>query len=354
MSGVGGLALFASIMAPASFFLGFAVATAGFTCWNLVMPLLFNWLGFELFDALFLSVAMDTVSSLVLVIVYLEHGKVDKTFVLYFGGIAATAAAVSSRMSDAFLKAHTSVLRGSVGYVPLFFGVVFTMRALREWRQRRGPHEAGAALRDHSHAVEDAVGHEGASKALVHRNSSYESSTSSSPGITDRLVSEIVYGPGGKATPGVSRGARISATAVLLGILGTVCGIVGSGGGVMYVSVIILVWAVDDLPLATGTGVALMCFQCAALLADFVDKPQVLRREMVEYCAVVLPCCMAGAVAASQALLCMSKFAVNLTVAFVSFALGAVITLTSLSPASTSPVAEAMAASYTRAAVSAP
>lgn len=324
---VGGLALFASIMAPASFFLGFAVATAGFTCWNLVMPLLFNWLGFELFDALFLSVAMDTVSSLVLVLVYLEHGKVDKQFVLYFGGIAATTAAVSSRMSDSFLKAHTSVLRGSVGYVPLFFGVIFLMRAVRERRKQlafvgtasQQPSRDSLSPRDSENA-----------KALVAR---VASNSSTSGFVGDRMFSEILHGPGAKANPATPRSVKVTLTAVLLGVLGTVCGIVGSGGGVMYVSVIMFIWSVDDLPLATGTGVALMCFQCAALLADFVDKPRVLRHEMVQYCAIVLPCCMAGAVAASQALLCMSKSAVNLTVAFVSFALGAVITLTSLSSA---------------------
>jgi hypothetical protein len=108
-----GLALFASVMAPASFFLGFAVATAGFTCWNLTVPILFNWLSFDLFDALFLSIMMDTMSSLVLVLLYLRHGKVDVSFVLHFGGVAALAGALSSRLSDAFLESHTQVLRGA-------------------------------------------------------------------------------------------------------------------------------------------------------------------------------------------------------------------------------------------------
>mmetsp|Transcript_19799 Transcript_19799/g.66578 ORF Transcript_19799/g.66578 Transcript_19799/m.66578 type:complete len:326 (-) Transcript_19799:290-1267(-) len=317
-------ALFAAVMAPASFFLGFAVATAGFTCWNLVVPLLFDAFGFDLFDALFLSVMMDTVSSLVLVVVYAEHGKVDKPFVLYFGGVAAASAAVASRLSDSFLQAHTSVLRGSVGYVPIFFGFVFLGRAYRE--RRVEPEEVPFD------EFVDAV----AMKSPAQPDSARSARFSDAPppgddaADPDSFRSRIVHGNASRYNPRETRGRRITLTALLLLFLGGLCGIVGSGGGVMYVSVILLVWRVDDLPLATGTGVALMCFQCFALLADFVDKPRVLRAEMLRCLLIVLPCCVAGAVAASQALLCMSRMSVNLMVALVSFSLGAVITLTSM------------------------
>lgn len=315
-------ALFATVMAPASFFLGFAVATAGFTCWNLVVPLMFNWFAFDLFDALFLSVMMDTVSSLVLVVIYLEHGKVDKPFVLYFGGLAAASAAVASRLSDAFLMAHTHVLRGSVGYVPIFFGFVFLGRAIRERahvrRERRHvtqppPQVLKSPTRDEEVQTE----------ALFDAVSSHEPED-------DAIRSVIVHGQQRRGMTARSRRKRTTLTAVLFVILGGICGIVGSGGGVMYVSVILLVWNVEDLPLATGTGVALMCFQCFALLADFVDKPQVFRAEMMQCLAIVLPCCTAGAISASQALLCMSRMSVNLMVALVSFTLGGVITLTNV------------------------
>mmetsp|Transcript_17121 Transcript_17121/g.46340 ORF Transcript_17121/g.46340 Transcript_17121/m.46340 type:complete len:347 (+) Transcript_17121:58-1098(+) len=340
-----GAALFATVMVPASFFLGFAVATAGFTCWNLVMPLLFNWLRFDLFDALFLSMLMDTVSSLVLMVVYLHHGKVDKPFVFYFGGTAATAAAVASRLTDSFLLAHKHILRGSVGYVPLFFGCVFLARATKEYRirqrRRQGtldviatkPGSTATPERAESDSSDD--GDRGPSPAvlaqsrLVLQDSTDSSITSLPRRIHGRSI--IVYGPSsyaGLAT--MSRATRITITAILLGVLGAICGIVGSGGGVMYVSVIILLWNVDDLPLATGTGVGLMFLQCFALLADFVDKPSVFRGEMLRCCAIVLPCCAVGAYVASRTLLYMSRFAVNLTVSCVSFALGAVITATSL------------------------
>ncbi|KAG8463088.1 hypothetical protein KFE25_011085 [Diacronema lutheri] len=488
-----GFGVFASVMAPASFFLGFAVATAGFTCWNLVMPLLFNWLGFALYDALFLSVMMDTASSLVLVLLYLQHGKVDKPFVLHFGGVAAIAGAVSSRLSDSFLESHTHLLRGSVGYVPLFFGLLFAVRAAKEharvraigaaalgapradgcadpppddagssgwsgsdgvellpdfqtrshslptharalapkaaaygtpsahaldappcprWLEEQPPrggaspsranrprgwlqplpplrlpgrrvHSAGPAqprtparvhadgrpvraepppcaapqpamrsASDAARAAEEAAGGGGGgggwstplgSPPLTARAFSWARETLSPPRSPPApspgrmlLRSQIVHGaPGARAADRAARvrtrRRRMGLTALLLGVLGAVCGIVGSGGGVMYVSVIMLVWGVDDLPLATGTGVALMCFQCAALLANFVDKPQVVRPQMLACLAIVLPCCVTGAALASRALLYMSKVSVNLTVSAVSFALGATITLTSLS-----------------------
>ncbi|KAJ1625540.1 hypothetical protein T492DRAFT_1038864 [Pavlovales sp. CCMP2436] len=454
-----GLALFTYIMAPASFFLGFAVATAGFTCWNLTVPLLFNWLEFDLFDALFLSIMMDTISSLVLVCIYLRHGKIDKPFVFHFGGVAAVAGALSSRLSDEFLQSHKHVLRGSVGYVPIFFGFVFLSRAARERQRKRQPGAGGAdpelgspwttasefvdaddgdvcaasELGDvrsptaeraaagiqpphvldsppgtptarskadpphHGRAAPPAEGWEvrlarSASAALSGTAptgkfvKSTRSKTAGAPRLSVRTgppspsgsymrqFDDAVPGPPvspisttrapslrtahsekvqqqaegaafmarqqarstwlgyrsaivyGRKLSGRERKRRMLLTAVLLGTLGSVCGIVGSGGGVMYVSVIIVVWGVDDLPLATGTGVALMCFQCAALLANFVDKPQVVRPEMLRCLGVVLPCCVAGAMVASQALLYLSMVSVNLMVAGVSFALGATIT----------------------------
>jgi uncharacterized membrane protein YfcA len=452
----------------------------------MTVPILFNWLSFDLFDALFLSIMMDTVSSLVLVLLYLRHGKVDVSFVLHFGGIAALAGAFSSRLSDAFLESHTHVLRGSVGYVPIVFGFIFLGRAARERSRVRalaadalaavalgqaecggaanastsgsecgsfsdaddgsGAHVMGClpAARTHaspartaSHALRlsgllpsgaharffgsraeppptcERAGAEALLARSAHPSSEHgsyrlhplrppavgssaeehaleslpkqsrrcgpwldapqlearASSSSSAAGSTMLLVSpapaytahadvqvpwllhsEIIYGgrlaaaAGGLAHAGSAakqdgragvaparRARAVALTVVLLLVLGAVCGLVGSGGGVMYVSVILLVWGVDDLPLATGTGVALMCFQCAALLANFVDKPQVLRAEMLNCLAVVLPCCATGAALASQALLYMSRVSVNLTVSAVSFALGATITLTSLS-----------------------
>lgn len=55
--------IFAAIMAPLAIVIGFATASVGFTCWSIVVPLL--WVGFEIdvYDSLFTSIATDCTNS---------------------------------------------------------------------------------------------------------------------------------------------------------------------------------------------------------------------------------------------------------------------------------------------------
>lgn len=57
------IGVFAAIMAPLAIIIGFATASVGFTCWSIVVPLL--WVGFEIdvYDSLFTSIATDCINS---------------------------------------------------------------------------------------------------------------------------------------------------------------------------------------------------------------------------------------------------------------------------------------------------
>jgi hypothetical protein len=53
------LGLFAAIMVPLAILIGFATASVGFTCWSIVVPLLWVGFGIDVYDALFTAVATD-------------------------------------------------------------------------------------------------------------------------------------------------------------------------------------------------------------------------------------------------------------------------------------------------------
>lgn len=57
------LGIFAGIMAPLAILIGFATASVGFTCWSIVVPLLWVGFGIDVFDSLFTSVATDWINS---------------------------------------------------------------------------------------------------------------------------------------------------------------------------------------------------------------------------------------------------------------------------------------------------
>lgn len=139
------LQAFAFVMVPTSMVMGFALATVGFTCWNLAVPLLLNLFQFHVFDALFLTVLMDLSGSLALVALYIRKGRVDTGFVLRFGPLCGAIAFTSAKLGEGILLRHQKLLKGTVGYIPFLYFLAFLAKARRSLKEEERAAAAAAS-----------------------------------------------------------------------------------------------------------------------------------------------------------------------------------------------------------------
>lgn len=374
MSGDVGLVEFAMIMAPTSVIMGFALSTVGFTCWNLAVPLFLNLFNFDIFDALLLTVLMDISGAVALVALYLRRDRVDVGFVTRFGPLCGITAYVSAKLGEQVLLDHQDVLRGTVGYIPFLFAVIFFTRAYRERqlpddlealaitssaskgtlaspRSPVSPRVSGArCLAPHAPAPPDPVppaayqardrgtgnGHGGEPREEA---SAWDAAQVSGVWVTEQvsplrawlaqasfalLRSPLIEATAEAVSP---RALHCRLLACTVGIVA--CGIIGGilyfGGGVIFVSLILALFTTDDLPLATGTGCSIMACVCLGLLVTFPGRPEVFTEDMAKSAAIVIPCVVLGTSISSRLMLYLSKSSVLLVVATVALTMGILI-----------------------------
>ncbi|MHA1819143.1 MAG: sulfite exporter TauE/SafE family protein [Promethearchaeota archaeon] len=113
---------------PLTILIGITAATIGYTAWSIVVPLLFVGFGFPIFDALFISICVDVINSLILTIIYSRKGKVDFKEGTKYGLIALIGAFLGVLLAANFLEANTDLLRGGSGYLFFIFGAFFFYR----------------------------------------------------------------------------------------------------------------------------------------------------------------------------------------------------------------------------------
>ncbi|KAJ1629398.1 hypothetical protein T492DRAFT_1011154 [Pavlovales sp. CCMP2436] len=374
---------FALIMMPTSAIMGFALATVGFTCWNLAVPLYLNLFAFHLFDALFLTVLMDLTGSLVLGYLYSRKGRVDFGFVLRFGPICGLVAFTSAKLGEPILLSHQKLLKGTVGYIPFLYAVAFLAKARTSLREGESGADAPDAFEhsksssipltarygsssddevfiamgngdahDHADRPNDGDGHakeHGAANGqadehargvpgLPHPAGIRVDSDDAWPDTSQErgawlrgTLASVWYSPilenqRRRVSPAAMRAKLVSCAACMVGC-GVIGGILYFGGGVIFVTVILFLFYHDDLPLVTGTGCMLMSCVCLGLMATFIDRPAVqLDSELPTYAALVLPCVMLGTALSSHMMLYLSRTSVLLLVSLVALVMGVLIT----------------------------
>ncbi|HMF32723.1 MAG TPA: TSUP family transporter, partial [Candidatus Lokiarchaeia archaeon] len=116
------------IFIPLALMIGIAAATIGFTAWNIFVPLAFVGFGFPLWDALFVSIAVDFVDAILLTFIYQRRRKVDFRAGIQWGVIAIVAGLIAAGFALTLLPANTSFLKGGVGYIVMLVGAGFFLR----------------------------------------------------------------------------------------------------------------------------------------------------------------------------------------------------------------------------------
>ena len=118
------------LYACSAIMVGFSGATISFTAWNLVLPLLLKFFQIELFPALFISVCLDFVNSIILTVFYGYHRKISFSSGLIFSLVSAPVALIVSLSTGHLLLDNQKYLEGGVGYLPFILAVVFFIRGV--------------------------------------------------------------------------------------------------------------------------------------------------------------------------------------------------------------------------------
>lgn len=122
---------------PIGLLIGIACGVVGYSAWPMVVPLLFVIAGVDLYEAIFASVCVDLVNSIVMTVIYKRRGEVNVKEAVKLGGTSVIGVILGALLAFAILDRFTSLFRGGVGYVNLLLGVLFVLRG-RKMRKQEG------------------------------------------------------------------------------------------------------------------------------------------------------------------------------------------------------------------------
>jgi uncharacterized membrane protein YfcA len=111
-----------------SFMCGFAQGTISFTAAPVLIPLLLNFLNFELTTCFFISVMIDLSSSLLLVVIYRYHKKLIVFSGVCFGFLQLPATIILPILLRQFLLEHVELLKGNIPFLPILMSFMFIFR----------------------------------------------------------------------------------------------------------------------------------------------------------------------------------------------------------------------------------
>jgi uncharacterized membrane protein YfcA len=173
------LGIFAAIFFPVAMLIGLSSAIIGFSAWNLVVPLCFVGLGYDIFDSVFMSMFVDLIDAIILTILYQRQNLVNTKHGIFLGIISAiTAVVVNVTVSKPFLHQHSSLLKGSVPYVILVFAVGFLIKGFREQKSMKNasfpPAKISKAADSETTVAANAAAPVAAAAGQSHRNGSHE------------------------------------------------------------------------------------------------------------------------------------------------------------------------------------
>lgn len=131
------LGIFAGIMAPLAILIGFATASVGFTCWSIVVPLLWVGFGIDVFDSLFTSVATDWINSSILTALYAWQGRVVFKEGSIFGGLSAVCAIGCMFGARWVIDHYKEYLKRGLGYVIIVISFTFILRGYKQYKQQK-------------------------------------------------------------------------------------------------------------------------------------------------------------------------------------------------------------------------
>jgi len=230
------LGVYALIFLPLALMIGIAAGTIGFTAWNIFVPVAFVGLGFNLWDALFISVVVDLVDAVFLTVIYSRKGKVDFRQGGLYAVLAVAVALLAAWFTIGFLPANTGLLKGGVGYVVMLVAAGFFIRGRKALKKQK-------------------------------------LAQSGNPVVPETNVNSLAaqYLPGNLPKSRKIFSPKMQVALMVIGVTlsGLVAGLLGMGSGMNFVLLFIIVLGFDTLR-ATGTGCFIMAILMGAVGMVFV------------------------------------------------------------------------------------
>ncbi|MBD3351702.1 MAG: TSUP family transporter [Candidatus Lokiarchaeota archaeon] len=229
---------FALLFIPLAILIGVAAASISFTAWNIVVPLAFVGLKFPVYDAIFLSIIIDLVDSLILTVIYAKNGRVDFKDGLKWALPTLIGAGIAYVFSEDFLTGNPDMLKGGVSYFVMIIGATFLIRGIKGIKKTKNT-DISSPSESHGNKI----------KHLDNEEDKKKKTNLSKKWI----VPAIVLG---------------------MGVSGALGGLVGMGSGTNFVVILLIFIPAYDLATATGTGAFLMFLLmalCAILFVGYID-----------------------------------------------------------------------------------
>jgi len=276
---------------PLAILIGVASATIGYTAWSIVVPLLFVGFGFNVFDALFVSLCTDFIDTSVLTYRYAKKQKVNLKLGAIYGRPGVAAAIIGSIFAYTLLPANQNLLRGGVAYVFLLMGFIFFLRA----RGMQKKDKANAAS-PKSNTANEVI------------NSSV---TASQITAVDAGTNQMNPNPQKK---GFQIPENLTKTIMILGVAisGLLSGLMGIGGGSNFTMLFMFVLGAKygfDTLRSTGTGCFVMLMVSATLSIVFGALSDIL--TSIPYLAIIAVFAVIGTIIGLRIAFKVKEFTLN-------------------------------------------
>ncbi len=127
-----GMLLSHIILVPISIFIGFGASAIGFTAWPLIIPILFVLFGYNLYLAIFTSLAIDCGNALIMTAFSIKKRNVNLSESLIFVILALSCIVPAMYIGKQFIYLHENSFRGSTGFFIIFIGLLFICKGFKQ------------------------------------------------------------------------------------------------------------------------------------------------------------------------------------------------------------------------------
>lgn len=352
---------FGLVVVPIATLIGIATTTIGFTAWTIIVPLFFAGFkkkNFSLFETIFMSVLLDCINSALATIVFAKQSKVDWPVGLIFACIAILGSLFGLVFSNEFLLKYQEMFKRGLGFVSLVIGISFFFKGYMTWRRSKVLLTANLPVIQSSPDLEEPQ-RVSSSKSVVQTESSHLLNTDGGLTVPSSVVvvstnsAPAQYQLEGSAVRTISEAdktklsselmenarqrrrkkLRMLAAVALALVAGVASGLIGFGGGMIFVLLFMGILQKEQL-MATGTGCFVMCTLTAWLALIYETGGHWLGfAEEIHFLCIweeLLMMLLGGAVGTiigSFFILRISPYKLNLLVGAVLFVTGLVATL---------------------------
>jgi uncharacterized membrane protein YfcA len=295
---------------PLAILIGIASATIGYTAWSIVVPLLFVGFGFDVFDALFVSVCTDFIDTAILTFRYAKRKKVNFRLGMIYGLPGLVAAIIGYSLTTTLLYSNQNMLRGGIAYIFLIFGTIFIFRA----KNLKKKSMAGSYP---SNGLKPSISDKNREEIIGSSISANQITSIDAPSyVTTHVPTQEMQDSPKKKAFQISE--KIGKLIMVIGIAATgfFSGLVGIGGGSNFTLLFLFVlgskYGFDTLK-STGTGCFVMLLITGTLTFCFGWLANIL--NVFPYLAVISICAIVGTVIGLKIAFKVKEYTLNYIIA---------------------------------------